>query len=445
MFGTLRGLNAMQDRRELEEGRRIQNEARRRLLEDDYAVRESLQRTGDPDQAIGELWKAGRMGAASTLAKHVFAQRDEQAKALQAKVEADGARLKQSAQILQAVNDEPSFQMARRAVTQLWGEQGGEIAGYLGDKYDADRVKQVVAYGSTRGEHMTSQQNALKNFFDWEKHYLDGLKGGLDNEKIENDIRAKQVEGASNMLATATSQEEWDAFQRMLKAGGYRTEVLGLFGNAYSPAAVARAKKLGLDGAQEASIVNQQNQTSMSLERLANENERLDLAHQREGRIAAGGGVTGAGGRGSTLTANARDASAAKKLSNWTEFEADLRTRYSRRPDGSLGRRDKSDLTESDRHTIASEKLRIEDSHREGAGMGPLLDTERALMRDPAKKSDLANVRRKIRALTGMDKTPIEQALDLARQIQKEQDPQTREALQVKQRALLQAYGLTLQ
>jgi hypothetical protein len=144
---SLGNIAQLRDAEEQNSQRRMENEQRRRGLDDDTAIRAALQQHDSPDKAMEVLYKQGRAGAAGLLAKQVFEERKSRAAQEKEELANTASRLDYAGRIAQGIVDEASHQNARRAIGALLRPEAGAA---LGETYNPDRVKQALAWGTER-------------------------------------------------------------------------------------------------------------------------------------------------------------------------------------------------------------------------------------------------------------------------------------------------------
>lgn len=401
---TLGALNKLREDQELSNSRRLLNETRQRDLDDDYAVRESLQMSGgNPDAAVEMLWKGGRGKAATTLLTSITEQRKSEADARRLEYDNTEKRLKLAAQIAQSINDETSFQGGKKAIVALLGQEAGAA---LGDTYDPKRVQGAVKWGTSRQEQISIDKQGIDAFFKAWDTMLTSARNGVLNRKDQVEIEKNYMEGAGKILSTARSQAEWDEKQRLLSQSGIPATFLAQFGNEWSPAAVENATRLAMDAKQYQDVKHQRSQDGLALEKQALDEARetriAEDADNRERRLAGGGGQT-PGQR--PITATRESAVHEGTEAAYQTLEKELREKYGDPITGKLS------IPKEAEPEIAKRKVQIEDGRRRQLGQKPMMDTMNALAaklkteKDPARaeriKAELAELREHYRRLTG--------------------------------------------
>jgi hypothetical protein len=263
---------------------------------------------------------------------------------------------------------------------------------------------------------------------------LKAARDGVLNKKDQIEIEKTYLEGASNILATATSQQEWDMYQDFASQRGVPARILAAFGNQWSPAAVARAKKLELTAKEEADVAHQQLQRGLERERIAISRQNANIASAREKRQAAADVTAGGARQGRSLTSNRRSEIQRRKHARYASLEEELRNAFTNLSTGAFS------IPESVQRDVVKRKLQIENDSRAELGEAPLLDAEHAFASDPSKAEDLKRLRRTYRELTGED-TPLERMSRLARDINAERDPRRRETLKSQLKQLRNEYS----
>jgi hypothetical protein len=451
---TLGALAQMRENQQQAEDRQLQMEARRRALEDDAFVRESLSRhQGNPDAAIDDLYKTGRVTAAGALSKQVFERRKAMGEQMKTDLQNDKDSVAFAAQILNGVKGEQDFQAARRAISALRpnDQQWQGLVSQLGDTYDPDRVKQAVTWGTDLKTQFDQQQRAFDNAHKAWELQLKVSEEGREREKTMVEVRGLYQKSASDMLSTARNQEQWDSFQRLLAHGGVPTDILARFGNKFSPESVERARALGMTAAEEENARHQRvtegetarhNRASEATARAQVEKNpqseitkrsSLDRRATAERWKAAQFKAIEEAGYGDEEASNRRRAveqSFRTQVGDPTAEEAEA-----------WKTADYADLEKDP--TLAPEKktarkLEIEDTHRKRLGLPPLLDAERELSATGNAK-ELAKVRKVLKDLTGQSSL-LERMETLDAKIRSEKDRTKQAAFKQELAALREQY-----
>lgn len=233
---------------------------RQRELDDDNATRSALMSFSRPEEAIDHLWKSGRSGAATKLAKGVYEEREAQTKAQAEQVKNTQLQLEQASQILGSATDDASYQTVRPSVLKLVQPVFGEgVNDLLPTTYgDGVKVKQLVTAGTSRALQL---QHAGDVFDDALKGYQAGLlpasavSAADPSFKVDpnasqmapNGLAAQQIhqENLARLLTTATTQEEWDRIKKTAWDAGVPKVVYDRFGE-WDANAPQRARDLGL-------------------------------------------------------------------------------------------------------------------------------------------------------------------------------------------------------
>jgi hypothetical protein len=408
-FKTLGQLAQLKDQQGLNRQRQLENEKRRRDLEDDDALTESLQRHGNVDDAIDDLYQQGRADIASALSTHVNQARKAALDRVSAQADADKKRIEMATNIFQTVSDQKSLETATAAARPIIGD---DLMQYVPKEYgDGAGVKQIVGWGTSRQEYLAQQQNVIAN-----AHKAADLsnQAARDWETRQENKRKAAVEWTKtigNALALTPNQDEWDTYQRLavdpVNGLGVPAPVVAQFGSVWSPAAVTRAKKLAMTPAEQDASANAASNVA------AREREvkvREDLLKDQETR----------GGR--QLTPNAV-----------SDIEGDTQRRYdalekdAREIDPRTGRSlrdmadDPSESGAGARRELAQRKLTIENGDRRRRGM-PTIEEAEQIYAQQGDQTKLRQVRNAYKKLTG-DVTPMEKVEQLFAQIKAEKDP----------------------
>ncbi|MGH9371854.1 MAG: hypothetical protein ACRD15_10025, partial [Vicinamibacterales bacterium] len=342
--------------------------------------------------------------------KQVFDWRKSKADEMKAQLENDGKLLTFSSQILQGVSDETSFQSAKRAIKSLWGDRGDTVASQLGEMFAPGRVKQVLAWGTARSDELKRQQDAIVNARAAWDLQLDISREGREREAAMIEAREKYQLSASQMLSTARSQEQWDQFQRLLSQGGVPTDILARFGNQFSPQAVERARALGM-GPGERETVRHNRVTEGQRDReLTIRKQEADQNPQRD--LNTRGDLT----RRSTAERWKQD-----RFAEIEEAVAEIEDLH--RPLSGMKRDPEYDgRVRAAIEELGEKKLQVEDSYRAQIGLGPILETEFELTRDPTKNAAaIRKLRTTYKSLTGKD-SPLTRADQLRHEMTREKN-----------------------
>jgi len=358
-IATLGALSQLRDQQEQVNQRQLMNEQRQRDLDDHYAIEATLARTGNPDTAIEQLYKSGRSTAASALSKQLYEWRDAKAKALKEQQEIASSNFKMLTQIANGITDQKSLDLARPAAKALlvpvFGEQDSDaLLSQLGTEYDPERIKQVRTWGTTTSDLLAQQKEAREAAEKAIEIGRNMLKDGVDRDKARIEADKYWSQAASGFLSTAKSQEQWDAFQRMMMLGGAPQATLARFGNEYSPDAVARAKTLGMTPKEVEDVKHQGVQDRIAQGNLDARNREIDRRETDDG----------GGSSGRPLTANRKSEIEGERAKAFGELEKEFRERVA---DG--------DAPDDLKAEMGQRKLVIEDAYRLKMGMKPLLQT----------------------------------------------------------------------
>lgn len=421
---TLGALARLREQDELNTSRQLQNEQRRREIEDDDAIRSALQENDNPDSAIDRLYQAGRAEAAGLLSKNLYAQRKAKGEEVDRAVKTQKEQVGFAAQILQSATDQQSWDSARTAAQTVLPP---ELFQHVPPLYDPAKQKQLVDWGTTVGEKLTAQQNAIANANKAWDLSLSQARDWREREEANRKAREYWSKSASSLLSTAHSQEEWDGHQRMLANSGAPVDLLAEYGNQFSPQAVEKAKTLGMSPTESS---NAAHQTVTERQGQAN----VDLRRREVEIREAEAGTKGGGGK--PLTQNRMSEIAEYKQRQYAALEKDLREDADNFDETGTFR-----IAEGKKAETAKRKLAIEDGAREMQGQPPLLATEHELASQPGKEKELRKIRNVYRSLTGGQDTPLERMGKLAKQIKAEKDPKKAADLKKELKSLYDAYG----
>lgn len=419
---TLGALAQLRQQDDLNQQHTLANEQRRRELEDDSAIRETLQRTGSPDTAIDELYKGGRAEAAGVLSKSVYEHRKAKAEETKRTLENQDKQLTFATQIFQGVTDQASLDTARKAAAVIVPD----LIQYVPQEYDPKKVAQVVDWGTSRAEHLKSQQDAIANANKAWDLSLQQAKDWRERDKNNRDAREYWTQAASALMPTSTSQEEWDAHQALLANSGAPLDLLAEYGNQYTPAAVENAKKLAMKPTDVAAVAHQKVEETQGQQNIGLRTREVAVREEE----------AGLGKRGQALTPNKIADVNRWKANEYQKLEADMRKdpNFTDPGTGALS------LDDNAKAEIGKRKLEIENGARAQMGEAPLFQAEHDLAGDPAKGKELRKVRNTIKALTG-DEAPLERMEKLADALKKEKDPSKVTALRQQLAAMRQQYG----
>lgn len=406
-LATLGALGQLDQQRQAGQQRDLMNEQRRRALEDDDAIRSTLARTGNPDDAIEELYQGGRPDAAGALGKQIYDWRKTKAEQLKLELGNAHDKLKLATQIAQGITNQSSLDTGRRAINALLTPVlGQDITEQFGTEYDPDRITQLAAWGTERTQFLKQQQDAIDNGM---KAIEMGRKLGADGDaraKTRAEQDAQWTKSAAGFLSTARSQEQVDAFQRALLIGGAPPAVLAKFGNEYSPAYAANATTLGMDPKERADVADRKVTQSQGQQNINLRTQELE----RQKAEAAGGPSA------RPLTANQKKDVEKRHYTAYAKLQKEIDANWKNPDTGTVS------IPDEAKSEIAARKLEIEEAYRAEMGLAPLADTEFELSRDPSKAKELRQIRNTYRKVTG-EAAPLERLETLAKQVAAEKDP----------------------
>lgn len=239
-----------------------QEEDRQRDLDDDAAIRTTLQKftpidqtTGqygnpDFDKALNTLYGTGRGSAATKLQNTILDWNTKQLATLQQRNTADAAAIKQASMFAQGITDDATFARAMPQIASLLGKQ--RAMQIFGDRYDKNVIEQAMTQGETSSEHLARMQFGYSQAEDALKHTREAIQDQRDWADKLPAIQKAWTNAGSGFLSTAQSQQDWDNGLKMLNQGmmnlspDERDMVIGQFGATFSPVARERARLLGM-------------------------------------------------------------------------------------------------------------------------------------------------------------------------------------------------------
>ena len=382
---------------------RQQAEEKQRALDDDNAMRETLQRYDRPDEAIDDLYKQGRSTVAGTLAKHVYDQRKAEQDAYEKQLKNTGSRMEMATQIAQGMTDEQSFQNGRKAIVELLHPIFGQgIEDQLGTNYDEARMKKVLAYGTTRVEELKRRQDAVTNVREALRLQGGGTQDpvtgefrplapgeedpGAGGEMGKNRVAAmeKWNAGISQGLSTANSKGEWDTMMRTFHGQGAPISILKQYGD-WDPKAKERAAQLGISPKDRETIAHQATQEEQ-------QNRRLNLEERRVREYESRDGGTGTGTpKGITATSVYNSRRERDNENQAIEKWVRERDQVKKGPKDENGKEQPlawglNNMSDEDQQEYIRRRLQVENDHRTQIGMQSLEDTAAAA----AEKGDVA-------------------------------------------------------
>ena len=422
---TLGALSQLDQADALTRERQLMNQRRQQEIDDDNAIRQTLSSSKTPDDAIDTLYKNGRATAAATLSKGLFEHRKAQADSAKELVDTHQKAITFASQIAASATDQKSWDSARKAMAAVLDPVFPDMMQQVPQQYDPETQKQLVGYGTTLDERLRTQQNAIANA--QKAVELQNSANANAETRAKNKIEAGKywMGAASNLLSTATNQNDWDNYQRMLAGQGAPIELVAQFGNRFSPDAVKRAAKLGMDAKEEADVAHQKVEEGQGQQRINIEQDRLNTEK-------ANGSGGGAGAR--SLTGNERAAVERWKKNKFDELEKDYRGGTNANMAGDLV------LTPDTKHEMGQRKVEVENSARRQLGEPTLFEAEQqALVAGDQKKA--RQIRNIYRSLTMGEDTPREQLEKLSTKLKSERDPQKADALRTQIRSLASQYS----
>jgi hypothetical protein len=254
-FQTLGAMMQIKENQQQYEARRLENEKRRRDLEDDDDMQAALQSNERPEEAIQSLWKAGKSTAASRLSKDVTSARTSEWQEKDAQLKLQGDRIGHAGQLLGAAHDDASYQTIRPQVAKVLEPlYGAAINDYLPTQYgDGKQVKALITAGTTRGQQIEQQRGITQNWIqlyaagaasldDLMQHApeLLGPDGTINPNTAkwsENAIKNQdaQQEMLTRQLFAAPDQPTWDSYIAAAYHNGMPKAVVDKFADKFNP------------------------------------------------------------------------------------------------------------------------------------------------------------------------------------------------------------------
>lgn len=249
-LGSMMQLRGLQQQQQAN-GLQLQNQ--QRAVQDDQAMRGAIRKFSAPggmpdfDAAAADLESQGFGTAALKLRDSVFDQRKKMADGYKVQQENLKTRLGLASQIAYGINDESTFQRAKKAIGGLLGP---DLAGQLGDTYDPETVKKAMAWGMTAKEQADVQHQAAQDAAKALELQREGPK------KAAEAVEAWTSAG-SKAFSLTQDQQGWDKARGLASQLGMPPAVLDQFGPEWSPEAAQRAAQLGIDPAKRAELEGQ--------------------------------------------------------------------------------------------------------------------------------------------------------------------------------------------
>jgi hypothetical protein len=305
-FNPLQTLGGLMQIKEQQAALKDRERVRQRQMqedEDDDVTRQYLSQHERPEEAIDQLWKEGRSGAATKLAKNVYEERTARLNESTAKTKAHQERLEQAAQILGGVTDDSSYQPARKAVFDLiepiYGAGANDM---LPTVYDKGVIEKLKTAGTSRAlqlqqanafaERMRGNYQAgLIGADEWaesEGRPVDPKTGRRVNANVSewspNGLAAqeKHQETMAQLMAQATNQVAWDEGLKLAHEHGVPQVVIDRFGTWNPKTSPERAKQLGMTVRESASVDNAEERARISLIQAQTARERAAIAADKE-------------------------------------------------------------------------------------------------------------------------------------------------------------------
>ncbi len=215
----------------------MEDEQNRRALEDDEALRTTVQRHAqqggapDYDAIAADLDAQGRPGASMKVRAAVTEQRKKAADAAQTNLENGVKAVSFMSNLLRGVSDDAGYQQVRPQVVSMLGEH----ATMLPEVYDKPAIDRLVEQGLDAQERLERMRQA--------------------NERIKNGPKTAQdwMGAAGQALSAAADAASWGQIRGGLQTLGAPAEVLAMFPVEFSPEAVGQAGQLAMTPEQRAS------------------------------------------------------------------------------------------------------------------------------------------------------------------------------------------------
>ena len=406
-IATLGALMRIKESQMLHQQRLREEELKRRELEDDDAIRTTLQQYQKPDQAIDDLYKQGRATAAAKLGNSIFTERKKQVEAYDAQLLSTQKKLDFAAQQLQGVKDDVTYQALRPTLVQtLTPVYGQAINDMLPTQYNKQTVDALVAAGTTRSQHMTGEHNASQLLINAADKGLvanpyapggrlaeEGVEAGSRWSKAALEIQDNLLQAASITLPNAQNKTQWDAYLTNLHAQGASDETLRRipqWDEADPDKSRKAAAELGLTQKDRATISHQKT-----------------MEEQGERRVKAAearAGVAGGGGRGISPTRTSEVRERRNKRNQELEklFKEDWAARF-KDVDTSEMTPEERQAHEADKTLAQTEyvdgKLQIENDARNEEGYAPLEEVAKQAVAEGDRQA-YDTIKRKYDAVT---------------------------------------------
>lgn len=318
-FQTFGQILQLKDVRDQMETRRMQMEKLRQAEEDDHAIRSTLGHYGNPDDAIGDLYKQGRYSAANLLGKQVYDHRKAQADAYQQQLDNYNKRLKVAGNIMSGATDDASYKTARDAVVSVLQPIFGQgLNDILPTVYDKGHVDNLLKMGMDAQERNQVEQNAVTNAR--EAIRLQNQTANDNETYKKNQLEARKYwQGAlSTGLGNARNQSEWDFWQEQAVTNGAPKDLVAGFGRQWSAENAAHAKSLGMTSAQDEAAARADANAARA-------DRRLTLAEEAAARAQANFEAGGAGGGKGKLPPATQSVVARNTADDYAKLETEIR------------------------------------------------------------------------------------------------------------------------
>jgi hypothetical protein len=309
--GMLRTLGGLMQLRQY----RQQMDLRQRALEDDRAIRTTLQRYDQPEKAIDDLYHQGLYGAAETLSKSIYERRKSELEDSKARNDEVTNSLETMGQILNGVHDDQSLTVARPALLGLARRAlpGADVENLIPKTHDVNAIDSLRKMGMKTSEAAKVDQDAINNTDRaYRMMFIDRPKAKADRDKAQREAFAEFRKIAAVGLGHTSNETQWRDTMTGYHDSGFPDQVLREFGIWEGPKSAARALNMGLTPMEGQTAEHQAAMDLTAAERADTYDESVDA------RIAGRTGTGAAGGpavRG--LTPNAiSEAKTARKKAN---------------------------------------------------------------------------------------------------------------------------------
>jgi hypothetical protein len=148
-----------EDQQMQREAGRLKLNSLRQASEDDAAYRNVLRSGATSEELPNKLYSAGLGKQAQEAQKFQAEQQKSQREAMKAKVEENLLRFEKSAQIMNGVNDQATWDRARQQTAEIFGP---EAAAQMPAQYDPDLIEQKRAQAITVKQQLEEKWKAIE-------------------------------------------------------------------------------------------------------------------------------------------------------------------------------------------------------------------------------------------------------------------------------------------